>query len=154
VDQVGVGAITEAAADVRYLQLAGGTLTGALTLPAQTGAGATAPTALQALSKDYADATYAPVREVVRQSASATLSGTGILTVGPLGGSPTFVDGLVSGDALTLHISYGGFTINWPAGMKWIGGAAPPAAAAAATQVVELWKVGAVLYGALVGEVT
>lgn len=36
-----------------YLKLSGGTLTGPLTLPAQTGVGGTAPTGLQAVSLDY-----------------------------------------------------------------------------------------------------
>lgn len=54
------------------------------------------------------------------------------------------------GAAITLHITLGDtWTITWPT-MKWVGGSAPTLTA---DDVVEVWAVGGVIYGAYVGSV-
>jgi hypothetical protein len=66
--------------------------------------------------------------------------------------TPTLAAGFVAGASMTLMIGDGtGYTITWPT-ISWAGGAAPPLAATGLT-VVELWRVGATYYGALVGDV-
>jgi hypothetical protein len=76
----------------------------------------------------------------------------GTIQTWALEGASTPTDALSSGQSLTLMIDDGdGYTITWPP-IQWVGGTAPTLATAGYT-VVELWKVGAVLYGALVGSV-
>lgn len=76
----------------------------------------------------------------------------GTIQTWALAGASTPTDALSSGQSLTLMIDDGaGYTITWPP-IQWVGGTAPTLATAGYT-VVELWKVGAVLYGALVGSV-
>jgi hypothetical protein len=58
-------------ADAQYLPFAGGTLTGQLTLPVQTGTGATAPTALQATTQGYVDATYVAKTSLTKTGGAA-----------------------------------------------------------------------------------
>jgi hypothetical protein len=58
----------------------------------------------------------------------------------------------VDGQSMTLMINDGSaFTITWPS-VTWVGGTAPTLATTGFT-VIELWEVGSVLYGALVGNV-
>ena len=69
-----------------------------------------------------------------------------------LSGNSTPTNGLVSGDSMTLMIDDGASrTITWPS-VVWVGGTAPALAATGFT-VVELWRVNAVVYGSLVGNV-
>jgi hypothetical protein len=57
-----------------------------------------------------------------------------------------------AGQSMTLLISDGtGYSITWPS-VVWAGGLAPTLVTSGYT-VVELWKVGSTLYGALVGGV-
>lgn len=67
--------------------------------------------------------------------------------------TPTFAAGFVAGSSMTLMIEDGtAYTITWPV-MQWSGGSAPTLATTGYT-VVELWRVGAVYYGALVGDMS
>jgi len=67
-----------------------------------------------------------------------------------LSGSSTFSDSLSTGEYITLHILDGtAYTITWPT-MEWIGGSAPTLDTTNET-IINVWKVGSVLYGALVG---
>ena len=67
-----------------------------------------------------------------------------------LSGASTPTDGLSNGESMVILIDDGGdYTITWPS-TTWIGGSAPTLDTANET-VVELWKVGGTLYGALVG---
>lgn len=76
----------------------------------------------------------------------------GTIQAWTLTGNSTPTDGLSTGQSMTLMINDGtDYTITWPS-VVWVGGTAPVLAATGQT-VVELWKVGSVLYGALVGSV-
>lgn len=85
-------------------------------------------------------------------TAPALTPGNGTIQTWSLTGASTPTDSLSTGQSLTLMINDGtDYTITWPA-VVWVGGTAPTLAATGYT-VVELWKVGATLYGALVGSV-
>lgn len=76
----------------------------------------------------------------------------GTIQTWTLTGASTPTDSLTAGQSLTLMINDGtNYTITWPS-VVWVGGTAPALAATGQT-VIELWKVGAFLYGALVGSV-
>jgi hypothetical protein len=65
--------------------------------------------------------------------------------------SPTAAS-FAAGQSMTLMIDDGtAYAITWPS-VVWVGGSAPTLAPTGKT-VVELWKAGATLYGALVGSV-
>lgn len=67
-----------------------------------------------------------------------------------LSASSTFSDSLTTGEYITMHILDGtAYTITWPT-MEWIGGTAPTLDTTNET-IINVWKVGSVLYGALVG---
>jgi hypothetical protein len=67
--------------------------------------------------------------------------------------TPTFAAGFTSGASMTLMIDDGAaYSITWPS-IQWAGGSAPTLATTGYT-VVELWRVGATYYGALVGEMS
>lgn len=59
-----------------------------------------------------------------------------------------------SGQSVTLMISDGSaYTVTWTTmGVVWVGGSAPTLATTGET-VIELWKRGSTIYGALVGDV-
>jgi hypothetical protein len=59
-----------------------------------------------------------------------------------------------AGESVTLMIADGtAYTITWSTvGVVWVGGSAPTLATSGWT-VVELWKIGSVIYGAHVGDV-
>ncbi len=90
-----------------------------------------------------------------------TLSGTAV-TLDPsagtvqlhvLTGATTYTDGLSSGQSLTLMIDDGaGHLVTWPA-LTWVnnGGNAPTLSLTGFT-VIALWKAGATLFGALIGD--
>jgi hypothetical protein len=75
-----------------------------------------------------------------------------IQTLTLTGNITALTDNFSSGQALTLHITDGGYTITWPT-MTWVnnGGSAPDLSTPTFT-VVSIWKVGSTLYGALVGD--
>ena len=67
--------------------------------------------------------------------------------------TPTFDAGFTAGASITLMIDDGAaYSITWPT-TQWAGGSAPSLATTGYT-VVELWRVGATYYGALVGEMS
>jgi hypothetical protein len=67
--------------------------------------------------------------------------------------TPTFDAEFTSGASMTLMIDDGAaYSITWPT-IQWAGGSAPSLATTGYT-VVELWRVGATFYGALVGEMS
>ena len=87
-----------------------------------------------------------------------TLTGTtpsldpanGTIQTWTLTANSTPTDSLATGESLTLLIDdAAGFTITWPT-MEWVGGSAPTLGQDNTTHI-ELWKVGTVLYGALLG---
>lgn len=77
----------------------------------------------------------------------------GTIQTHALSGNTTYTDSLTAGQSMTLMIDDGaGYTITWPT-MTWVNnGGLPPTLATTGYTVVVLWKVGAVLYGALVGD--
>jgi len=65
-----------------------------------------------------------------------------------------------AGQSVTLMVTAGSFTLTWtdttfgPSGVKWLGASAPgsaPTLSTTAITIIELWKVGSQVYGALVG---
>ena len=95
------------------------------------------------------------------QEAVYSLTGTaldpanGTIQTKTLSASVTLTDSLSAGEAMTLMIDDGSaYAVTWPT-MTWVNntGSAPTLATSGYT-VVALWKVGATLYGALVGDGT
>lgn len=81
----------------------------------------------------------------------ALSAASGTLQSWTLTGNSTPTDSLVAGDSITLHINDGtAYGITWPAGMKWIGGAAPTLDPTNIT-VITLWKTSAGLNGQYAG---
>lgn len=63
-----------------------------------------------------------------------------------------------AGQSITLMVneftSPSSFTVNWTGlGVVWVGGSAPTLLPAGGYTVIQLWKVGTTIYGALVGQV-
>jgi hypothetical protein len=73
-----------------------------------------------------------------------------------LGGNrvPTATN-FAAGQSMTLMIDDGtAYSIDWAtAAVNWVGGGSGPDLATSGLTVIELWKVGSTLYGALIGEV-
>lgn len=95
------------------------------------------------------------VYAVVDAAGVAITPSNGTIQTWTLGASRTPTAGTWnSGESLTLMINDGSaFTVTWSSiGVTWVGGSAPALATTGFT-VVELWKVGATIYGALVGSV-
>jgi len=125
----------------------------------ETGSGAlvfaTAPTLSGAVLNDgFTEETYA-----IPSSTTPALSPTnGSIQTWTLTGASTPTAGTwAAGQSMTLMIDDGtAYTITWTsvlAAGNWIGGSAPTLATSGYT-VVELWKVGSTIYGALVGSLT
>ena len=74
----------------------------------------------------------------------------GLVQTWTLGASRTATDSLTSGQSMQLVVTAGSYAITWPT-MQWIGGTAPTLSSSSTT-VIELWKVGSVLYGASIGD--
>jgi collagen type VII alpha len=125
--------------------LAVGTLTGA------TGAtGSVTATSLK-LSGAFDENVYA----VVDAAGVALTPQNGTIQTWTLGASRTPTAGTWdAGESMTLMINDGtAYTITWTTlGIVWVGGTAPTLATTGYT-VIELWKVGSTIYGALVGNV-
>ncbi len=67
-----------------------------------------------------------------------------------LGANTTFTESLADGEYVTLMIDDGaGYTITWPT-TTWVGGSAPTLETSG-YNIIELWHVNGVLYGAFVG---
>ena len=95
------------------------------------------------------------------QEAVYNLTGTaldpanGTIQTKTLAANTTLTDSLSAGEAMTLMIDDGSaYTVTWPT-ITWVNNAgAAPTLATSGYTVVALWKVGATLYGALVGDGT
>lgn len=61
------------------------------------------------------------------------------------------VDGLLSGQSITLHLTSGSYSVTWPT-IKWVGGTVP-SLSTTKVNIVVLWKLGSALYGLKAGEV-
>jgi hypothetical protein len=129
----GLAAGTSAGDSVRYEQvllLAGGTMTGNLTLDAYTEKVATLATS----------GTIA-----LNPSTGTTLSCAAAGTV-------TFTDSLSSGQSISLLLTNGSsYTINWPT-TTWVTAAGNTAPTLSASNTLVFWKISTTLYGALVGK--
>jgi hypothetical protein len=113
-----------------YLALAGGTMTGNLTLDAYTEKVATLATS----------GTIA-----LNPSTGTTLSCAAAGTV-------TFTDSLSSGQSISLLLTNGSsYTINWPT-TTWVTAAGNTAPTLSASNTLVFWKISSTLYGALVGK--
>jgi hypothetical protein len=79
----------------------------------------------------------------------------GTIQTTTLSANTTLTDSLSAGEAMTLMIDDGSaYTVTWPT-MTWVNNAGvAPTLATSGYTVVALWKVGATLYGALVGDGT
>jgi hypothetical protein len=114
-----------------YLALAGGTMTGNLTLDAYTEKVATLATS----------GTIA-----LNPSTGTTLSCAAAGTV-------TFTDSLSSGQSISLLLTNGSsYTINWPTTTTWVTAAGNTAPTLSASNTLVFWKISSTLYGALVGK--
>ena len=95
------------------------------------------------------------------QEAVYNLTGTaldpanGTIQTKTLAANVTLTDSLSAGEAMTLMIDDGAaYAVTWPT-ITWVNNAgAAPTLATSGYTVVALWKVGATLYGALVGDGT
>jgi hypothetical protein len=97
---------------------------------------------------------YSEVVYTISDGASVDLNPTnGTIQLWALGATRTpTANNFSAGQSMTLMINDGSaYTINWPS-VTWVGGSAPTLATTGNT-VIELWKVGGNIYGALVGEV-
>jgi hypothetical protein len=95
------------------------------------------------------------VYAVVDGAGVAISPANGTIQTWTLGASRTPTAGTWNaGESLTLMINDGtAYTVTWSTiGVVWVGGSAPTLATSGFT-VVELWKVGSTIYGALVGSV-
>lgn len=100
-------ALTQAAADTRYLQLSGGTLTGALTLAGN-------PTNnLHAAPKQYVDSAVAAVKQL--QSISSSVA-SNALTLNYAGGSLDFRNATLANGAPNAGVTVGALSITVPSG--------------------------------------
>ena len=101
----------------------------------------------------WTGATYENVFTITDGTTVSINPQNGTIQLWTLGASRAAAAGsFVSGQSVTLMISDGsGYTLSWPT-MTWVGGFTPILSTTGYT-VVELWKVGTVLYGALVGVV-
>ena len=113
-----------------YLPLAGGTMTGNLTLDAYTEKVATLAT-----------------------SGSIALNpSTGTTLSCAAAGTVTFTDSLSSGQSISLLLTNGStYTINWPT-ITWVTSAGNTAPTLSASNTLVFWKISSTLYGALVGK--
>ena len=77
---------------------------------------------------------------------------TGTIQTWALSGSSTPTAGTwAAGQSMTLMVSASSYTITWTSlAVTWVGGGAPTLSTSLYT-VIELWKVGSTIYGALVG---
>lgn len=93
------------------------------------------------------------ITETTGTAASGTISrADGGIQTYTMTADTTFGFDLVDGQSLTLHLSGGDvYVATWPAGIKWMGDAAPTLTA---NDVLEFWVVGSTLYGAFAGSYT
>lgn len=90
------------------------------------------------------------VVETIRGNWGTALAAThGSIWWRALSGNITFTDSLSSGQWQSLHLVNGSsYTVTWPGGTKWLGGAPPTLTA---NDLIVFWKVGSQLYANYVG---
>jgi hypothetical protein len=130
----------------------------AAALTDETGSGAnvfaTAPSLSGAVFNDgYTEEVFA-----ITDAAGVAISPTnGSIQTWTLGASRTPTAGTwAAGQSITLMIndSASSFTVTWTTiGVVWVGGSAPSLAPASGFTIIQLWKVGSTVYGALTGQV-
>lgn len=150
--------VSVAASD--FLPTDGGTVTGTVVLPSTTSIGTVSSTEI-----GYLDGVTSAVQTQLGQKFPLTetvfaISGTtptilqsnGTIQTWTLTGASTLTSGLLDGQSVTLMIDDGaGYTVTWTSiTWKTNSGSVPPLNLSGYTAVV-LWKVGAVNYGARVG---
>ena len=151
------GLVTSAQiATVANTQITGTTGTGFVTL--NTSPVLTSPTLTTATTSGkftFAGAIDETVYAVVDAAGVALSPTNGTIQTWTLGASRTPTAGTWdAGESMTLMINDGtAYTITWTTlAVTWVGGTAPTLATTGFT-VIELWKVGSTIYGALVGNV-
>lgn len=96
--------------------------------------------------------TVVNIKETVINNTDGNLNANvGSLFVLTLAGATTMnISNLASGQSMTVHVIGGDVhTLTWPADIKWSGGTAP---VSTAYDVVEIWKIGTITFGAYVGD--
>ena len=109
----------------------------------------TAPTVTNPTLTGFIETVYAAT------GTTPALSPTnGTIQTWTLSGSSTPTAGTwTAGASMTLQIVASTYTVTWTSlAVSWIGGSAPTLSTSGTT-VIELWKVGSTIYGALVGSV-
>tara|TARA_R100000664_G_C2710477_1_gene107488 strand:- start:151 stop:798 length:648 start_codon:yes stop_codon:yes gene_type:complete len=101
-------------------------------------------------SVTFEDAINETVFAITDAASVALDPDNGLVQTWTLGASRTATDSLTTGQSMQLVATAGSYAITWPT-MQWIGGSAPTLSSSSTT-VIELWKVGAVLYGASIGD--
>ena len=130
----------------------------AAALTDETGSGAnvfaTSPTLSGVTLNDgYTEEVYAVV-----DAAGVAISPTnGSIQTWTLGASRTPTAGTwAAGQSMTLMVNDNTtpFTVNWTTiGVVWVGGSAPALTPSGGFTIIQLWKVGSTIYGALTGQV-
>jgi hypothetical protein len=131
------------------------TLTGTQTLTNKTLTSPTLTTATTSGKFTFGGAIDETVYAVVDAAGVAISPSNGTIQTWTLGASRTPTAGTWdAGESITMMINDGtAYTITWTTlGVTWVGGSAPTLATTGFT-VIELWKVGSTIYGALVGSV-
>ena len=101
-------------------------------------------------SVTFEDAINETVFAITDAASVALDPDNGLVQTWTLGASRTATDSLTTGQSMQLVAVAGSYAITWPT-MQWIGGSAPTLSSSSTT-VIELWKVGSVLYGASIGD--
>ena len=101
-------------------------------------------------SVTFEDAINETVFAITDAASVALDPDNGLVQTWTLGASRTATDSLTTGQSMQLVVTAGSYAITWPT-MQWIGGSAPTLSSSSTT-VIELWKVGSVLYGASIGD--
>lgn len=131
------------------------TLTGTQTLTNKTLTSPTLTTATTSGKFTFGGAIDETVYAVIDAAGVALSPSNGTIQTWTLGASRTPTAGTWdAGESITMMINDGtAYTITWTTlGVTWVGGSAPTLATTGST-VIELWKVGSTIYGALVGSV-
>jgi hypothetical protein len=134
------------------------TLVGRATTDTLTNKSLTSPTLTTATTSgkfSFGGAIDETVYAVIDAAGVALSPANGTIQTWTLGASRTPTAGTWdAGESITLMINDGtAYTITWTTlAVTWVGGTAPTLATTGFT-VIELWKVGSTIYGALVGSV-
>ena len=104
-------------------------------------------------SVTFEDAINETVFAITDAASVALDPDNGLVQTWTLGASRTATDSLTSGQSMQLNVVASSYSISWPTSpaIQWIDGTAPTLSSSGTT-VIELWKVGSVLYGAGIGD--